>query len=968
MGPARPGEGTAPGHRRRPPRRHADHADGSDPRRRRTSTGGAAAPRGRRRYARPPDDAELSPPSWAVPPSPSSPRRGTSRSASSSPRRWRAARRSPAFDRGAMAELIDDRPVACRRTGDVGRLGGGDARGGDARPRRLPAAGRGPVLVDAMVGGYERGSTSCSPRRSGVAASSTTRPTTRTSADRLPARRTPRRVWDVAALRRSGVAARAPPLRLRAPRRPPSSRRGSTSCAGAGIRGRPHGPRPRQPAPRGPGRPSPTVSTLVAAVDACDLTLTRRRPRRRRRSGRAPMVIPHPHVVPFAAMAATPCDRLARGRVRPRRHRPAEPRRRLIEHASPPAAPTCASTSTSARAGDDRRRRRRSGWPRARRPRSTCGLVSTDAELCGRTGSAPPAAAALPVGHALGPPGSGPRPRHPGPGTVDRRLPRPGRPRRRRPERGRSQDAIAAATGRPSTPAVAPAWRSPTPTGACTTPAAAGSMTGVSSGTSTTTVAATSRARAVLPKLEPPWSSPPAPASRPRRRDLDVPVVALPSDVPPARRHDGTLAPRPRRARAAAPDAALARRRREHGCTTAVVDVSMEVTVLARLLGLRVVTVRQSGHRRDPAHRIGLGDRRRRVGAPAPRRSSPSTTTPTTALVLHGRVQPLRRAAAAPGRRRPADGVVLVVGTRRDGLRRAAWRAPALRPGGRSSSSVPASGGAPGRWTAWATSRRSAAAAAADVVVASAGVGRGGRRRRGRGPPRVVPEPRPFDEQTAAGATLAAAGLAVDLGAWPAGAAGRGARRRHAARHRSVGPFYDGRGACRAAALIDESTPHDRRCGDHRRRAPRAPRSCCSWGSPASADPPTGSSSPTWPRPTPTIASSPVAGSVSRVHAPRRTARCRWRRPQRGRRPPRLRRARLPRRRLHPGARPRRRPRGRVGDARRGAVVRPVRYLRAGWQAAGPETRSRRAQRPHPARPAPRATSSTRTATSCSGR
>ena len=38
------------------------------------------------------------------------------------------------------------------------------------------------------------------------------------------------------------------------------------------------------------------------------------------------------------------------------------------------------------------------------------------------------------------------------------------------------------------------------------------------------------------------------------------------------------------------------------GCTTAVVDVSAEVTVLARLLGLRVVSLRQSGRRSDPTH------------------------------------------------------------------------------------------------------------------------------------------------------------------------------------------------------------------------------------------------------------------------------------------------------------------------------------------------------------------------------
>jgi hypothetical protein len=41
-----------------------------------------------------------------------------------------------------------------------------------------------------------------------------------------------------------------------------------------------------------------------------------------------------------------------------------------------------------------------------------------------------------------------------------------------------------------------------------------------------------------------------------------------------------------------------------HGCTTAVVDVSVETAVLCRLAGLRTVVLRQSGRRDDPPHKL----------------------------------------------------------------------------------------------------------------------------------------------------------------------------------------------------------------------------------------------------------------------------------------------------------------------------------------------------------------------------
>ncbi|MGH9269785.1 MAG: hypothetical protein ACRDZ2_00765, partial [Ilumatobacteraceae bacterium] len=88
---------------------------------------------------------------------------------------------------------------------------------------------------------------------------------------------------------------------------------------------------------------------------------------------------------------------------------------------------------------------------------------------------------------------------------------------------------------------------------------------------------------------------------------LDTEVVALPSDVPTE--PTVTIGPWHH-----APSGKTLRRRTQalldvigdHDCSTAVVDLSAEVTVLARLAGLRTVALRQSGRRTDVAHRVAL--------------------------------------------------------------------------------------------------------------------------------------------------------------------------------------------------------------------------------------------------------------------------------------------------------------------------------------------------------------------------
>jgi predicted glycosyltransferase len=95
---------------------------------------------------------------------------------------------------------------------------------------------------------------------------------------------------------------------------------------------------------------------------------------------------------------------------------------------------------------------------------------------------------------------------------------------------------------------------------------------------------------------------------------------------------------------------------------------------------------------------------------------------------------------------------------------------------------------------------------AADVVVASAGWGAVADAVAARARLALVPEPRPFEEQATRVAALAAAGLAVDVGTWPSPAR-LGTVLDDAMRLTPAdwAPFYDGQGACRAAALIDRT-------------------------------------------------------------------------------------------------------------------------------------------------------------------
>jgi hypothetical protein len=219
-----------------------------------------------------------------------------------------------------------------------------------------------------------------------------------------------------------------------------------------------------------------------------------------------------------------------------------------------------------------------------------------------------------------------------------------------------------------------------------------------------------------------------------------------------------------------------------------VVDVSVEVAVLARSMGVPVLVAAMRGDRTDPAHELGYS-------------------------VAHELLAPWPAAFADPDWRWAAKTRYVGAFSRFDG------RAPATRTGGRRRVAVlwgaggtdltgtPAPDwdwtwlGTPGHWTSdpWP------ALSTADVVVTHAGQNAIAEVAAARRPAVVLPQQRPFGEQEATAAVLASAGLAVVRHTWPtpaewpsvlAEAVALGGDR--------WAEWSPGDGAQRAAAVIDE--------------------------------------------------------------------------------------------------------------------------------------------------------------------
>jgi hypothetical protein len=236
-----------------------------------------------------------------------------------------------------------------------------------------------------------------------------------------------------------------------------------------------------------------------------------------------------------------------------------------------------------------------------------------------------------------------------------------------------------------------------------------------------------------------------------------------------------------------------------------VVDVSVEVTALARLMGVRVVAMVLPGTRADPAHRLGYAlaeelivpwpesigsqltdgtqpwtGKMRFTGAfsrydsrpPAPRSSGRPTV-----LVLHGQGgTTLTQADIASARASAPDWDWTVLG---------GDEAPWVED----------------PWPLLST---------CDVIVTHAGLNAIAEVAAARRPAIVIPQPRPHEEQLTTAAALAHAGLAITLNQWPPpdqwpkllDAATKAGGERWAL-------WSTGDGARRAAAIIDSVADRD---------------------------------------------------------------------------------------------------------------------------------------------------------------
>jgi hypothetical protein len=202
--------------------------------------------------------------------------------------------------------------------------------------------------------------------------------------------------------------------------------------------------------------------------------------------------------------------------------------------------------------------------------------------------------------------------------------------------------------------------------------------------------------------------------------------------------------------------------------SAAVIDVSVEVATLLRLLGVPVVVVAMPGERVDAPHTLvyQLADH---ILAPWPRDLyAPHWLQPHADKTTYaGGISRFDGRAPDPSRRVEATTVLTLHGSGGSGLSMDMIAACAER---HPEYCWPTLGVPGGPWTRdpWPT------ICAADVVIAHAGQGCIADIAAAQKPAIIIAQGRPFDEQVATAQTLARAGLAVviddwpDLDAWPA--------------------------------------------------------------------------------------------------------------------------------------------------------------------------------------------------------
>ncbi|WP_336921948.1 hypothetical protein [Aquipuribacter sp. SD81] len=295
--------------------------------------------------------------------------------------------------------------------------------------------------------------------------------------------------------------------------------------------------------------------------------------------------------------------------------------------------------------------------------------------------------------------------------------------------------------------------------------------------------------------------------------------LALPRDTGSARTDDPTAggalhwAPRGESGMLGRAEAVAAWARRT-GCRLLVVDVSVEMLLLGRLLGLPTVAVLQPGVRDDPAHHLGYATAAALL-APWPRTAhggdEPGWAGRTRWTGAFSRFD--GRPPAVPDRGCPPGRcAVLAVGTGGHGVRGADVRAAALTTTGWHWHVAGELEGAVGRPDEVVEHGHVADVwpllSGADVVVGPCGGGLTADVAAAGVPFLALPQPRPFDEQVELARLLRTAGVAETADAWPAPARWPALLDRLAADRDAAAARWrtwsDGAGAVRAAAVVRE--------------------------------------------------------------------------------------------------------------------------------------------------------------------
>ncbi len=252
--------------------------------------------------------------------------------------------------------------------------------------------------------------------------------------------------------------------------------------------------------------------------------------------------------------------------------------------------------------------------------------------------------------------------------------------------------------------------------------------------------------------------------------------------------------------------AGLARWVERSAPTLLVVDVSVEVALLGRLLGVPVALMGMLGDRTDPPHRLAL-DVADVVVAPWPQGLVPEPDGWRGRTVHVGAFSRFDGRDRGPDRRSGPDGdrrVLVLWGAGGDDVSAAQWAdARAATPGWRWTYRTGSAGGTGD--DVWPD------LLAADVVVVHGGNNAVAEVAAARRPAVVVAQDRPFDEQGHRARVLDAAGIATGLPRWPD--ASRWPALLLGARARGGGEWSrwsDGAGAARAAAALDEVAARDR--------------------------------------------------------------------------------------------------------------------------------------------------------------